>query len=168
MKILNPTYLQLSTVDVAKMLGVDRTTVRIWCKKEIINCMDVSEPGSSVPRYVIPEDEVEKIKRAMKRHGAKKWTKHYNKTKYTRKNQNNDSTTELQVEEIQNDVSSDNIEEQHANDYIDNSEITPDKIKNTLIYIREIKTRLADIEIEKTNLLKDLEDSKKEVLAFIE
>lgn len=170
---MNPTYLQLSTVDVAKMLGVDRTSVRVWCKNGIINYTDVSDPRSSIPRYVISEDEVEKIKRAMKRHGKRHWTKHYNKTKYTRKkqvqdNSEKDSEVELPSFETLEQPVEDNNEEQIDNLSNDQDELILDKIKNTLIYIKEIKARLADIELEKANLLKELEESKKEVISFIE
>ena len=54
--VMNPDYKQISASDASKMLGVHKTSVTNWCKAGMINFIDVSEPGSARPRYVIPED----------------------------------------------------------------------------------------------------------------
>ena len=168
---MNATFKQISTIDAGKMLGVDKTTVANWCRRGIINFIDVSEPKSSVPRYVLTEEEVDRIKRTMKRYGKKNWYKHYKKDKpmkskktatliddshiFETSQQSVSITSEVQVvqEETQPKTSS-------FDDEIEN-------LSKTIMYIKDIKERLNDLEAEKNQLLNELDSLRNEVLAYI-
>lgn len=174
---MNPTFDQISCSDAAKMLGVSRTSVATWCRHNIVNYIDISEPNSSVPRYVLTETEVDKIKRAMKRHGKQYWTKHYCKTRgiTSPKKPADDSNMFLNVADdvIICDPSS-SSEETVSNvtdSSIDSSGVSEEsvkKIKNTIIYIKQIKAQLNDLEQEKAMLTQELETMRKEIMDFVD
>lgn len=162
---MNATFQQISTVDAGKMLGVDKTTVANWCRRGIINFFDVSEPKSSVPRYVLAEEEVDRIKRTMKRYGKKKWFKHYKKDKPYKNKKTTEIVDDSHIFEettTATTVAPDTIQPttSSATDEID-------KLTNTIMYIKDIKERLEDLEAEKAQLLNELENLRKEVLAYI-
>ena len=73
---MNVDYKHLNLSDVAKMLKVDRNTLRGWCNKGYIDYLDVSEPGSNYKRYQFSEEEVNRIKKLMKKYGKKRWVNH--------------------------------------------------------------------------------------------
>lgn len=70
---MNVSYKELNTVDVAKALKLDKTTVSAWCRKGYINFIDVSEPGSSKPRYQIPQWEFDRIQKLIRKFGKRNW-----------------------------------------------------------------------------------------------
>ncbi len=73
---MNVDYKHLNLSDVAKMLKVYRNTLRSWCLKGFIDYVDVSEPGSNYKRYQFSEDEVNRVKKLMKKYGKKRWVNH--------------------------------------------------------------------------------------------
>ena len=73
---MNVDYKHLNLSDVAKMLKVDRATLRSWCLKGYIDYIDVSEPKSNNKRYQFSEDEVSRVKKLMKKYGKKAWVNH--------------------------------------------------------------------------------------------
>ena len=75
---MNVDYKHLNCADVARMLKVDRTSVALWCRNKYIDAIDVSEPGSKKARYQIAEEEVERVKKLLKKYGKHRWTKHCN------------------------------------------------------------------------------------------
>lgn len=157
---MNPDYKQISASDASKMLGVHKTSVTNWCKAGMINFIDVSEPGSARPRYVIPEDEIDKIKRAMKKHGKRTWVKYYKKTVPVKFPTQEEPVVENEIIEASNTPTEEEIKPS-------NKQTEADKITTTILYIREIKERLEDLEAEKNQLLNELETLRKEVMDYI-
>lgn len=164
---MNPSFNQISTVDAAKMLGVDKTSVANWCRKGIINFIDVSEADSTVPRYVLTEEEVEKIKRAMRRHGKTKWHKHYKKDwgKKSKEASVPKDDSHIFLEKAPIEEKTEPVIESKAE--LPTSKMDADKITTTIMYIKDIKERLDDLEAEKAQLLNEYESLKKEVMDFI-
>ena len=174
---MNPTFEQISCTDAAKMLGVTRSTVGSWCRHNIINYIDVSEPNSNVPRYVLTDIEVDKIKRAMKRHGKQNWTKHYCKTRGITSPTKlaDDSNMFLNIADNEKldepSLSSEEIVNNGTESAMVSSDISEEsveKIKNTIIYVRQIKARLNDLEQEKAMLTQELETMRKEIMDFVD
>lgn len=171
---MNATYTQISTVDAAKMLGVDKTTVSNWCRNGIIEFSDVSGPNSTIPRYVLTEETVDRIKRARKKYGKQEWSKHYKKKKENiitqQKNVVDDSYlfVDNPSPTLDEPVSTtkDNLEVRSSTEP-KSSKIDADKITNTIMYIRDIKERLEDLEAEKAQLVNELESLRQEVLEYI-
>lgn len=184
---MNANYKQISSSDAAQMLGVTRNTVGSWCRHGIINYIDVSENVSNVPRYVLTEEEVQRIKRAMRRHGKQSWTKHYNKD-YKLNSQ--PTIIENIDEEVSDNViefsgtddaikdtngtidttiqDNDSLAFEHADDSNYDDDLSPDDIAKEIVKINEIKKRLIKLEAEKESLQKDLDLSKQKVMSYIE
>lgn len=59
--------------EASEIIGVHYATVVAWCRKGIMKSVDVSELGSTKPRYSITNDEVDRVKGLIKKHGARKW-----------------------------------------------------------------------------------------------
>ena len=76
---MNVSYADINTTDAAQMLGVTAQAVRAWCRNEDINYVDVAEAKSNAPRYLIPDDEVQRIMNLMKQYGKRGWIKHNTK-----------------------------------------------------------------------------------------
>lgn len=182
---MNVSYKELNTVDVAKALKMDKTTIGAWCRKGYINFIDVSEPGSSKPRYQIPQWEFDRIQKLIRKFGKRKWML-YNAKDKERAAQEHMTKVE-KVEENPDDQAKQmlNAIAEGKTDYmfIDKPELEPiplktaeekekpkfdaDKIMNTILYIQEIKERLNDLEAEKNQLMAELEQCRKEVIDVI-
>ena len=162
---MNAKFNQISSSDAAKTLGVDRTTVTGWCKRGIINYIDVSEPNSTVARYVLSEEEVDRIKRSMKKWGMRSWTRHYNKNYSSKAKKNKEIIDDSHIFEskpVETTITN-SIQAGNNSSTKDESE----KIANTIMYIKDIKERLNDLEAEKAQLLNELEELRQEVMAYI-
>ena len=72
----NASFEELSPVEVATMLGVQRCTVTYWCRKGYIKYQDVSSAGSNRPRYVFTIDEVNRVSKLIDKYGLKAWCNH--------------------------------------------------------------------------------------------
>ena len=167
----NVDYENLNPSDVARMLKVDKSTVNVWCRKGIINFQDVSEAGSKRPRYLIPDWEVNRIKKLIAKYGRKKWLFYNDQDKAdaeAKKMLNNiaicDNPLEFEVNQVPLDLS------QPAEEDIPTrrKRIDPDEILKTIMYIQDINDRLEDLEAEKNQLINEREACKKEVLEALE
>ena len=69
---MNVGYDNLNTADVATILGVTNSTVAKWCRDGHIKYTDVGSGGIR-PRYMFDEDEVERVRKEMEKHGKKTW-----------------------------------------------------------------------------------------------
>lgn len=65
---MNVGYENLSTADVATILGVNKTSVTLWCRKGYIRYTNVGE-GDISPRYMFDEDEIERVRKLRDRYG---------------------------------------------------------------------------------------------------
>lgn len=73
---MNVGYENYNTSDVAQLLGVQKCTVSLWCRQRLIRYQDVSSPGSSRPRYLFDEDEVNRVSKLIDKYGKKNWILH--------------------------------------------------------------------------------------------
>lgn len=182
---MNVSYKELNTVDVAKALKLDKTTVATWCRKSYINFIDVSEPGSSKPRYQIPEWEFDRVRKLIAKFGKRNWLLHNEKDKVRAAQEH--MTPVEKVEENPDDQAKKmlNAIAEGKTDYMfidkpelapiplktaeekEKAKLNPDKVMNTILYIQDIKERLNDLEAEKNQLLAELEQCRKEVIDVI-
>ena len=72
---MNVGYADLNTSDVATMLGVQRCTVSLWCRQGRIKYQNVSD-GTSRPRYLFTDDEVNRVSKLIDKYGKKNWVLH--------------------------------------------------------------------------------------------
>lgn len=186
---MNVSYKELNTVDVAKALKMDKTTVAAWCRKGYINYQDVSEPGSSKPRYQIPQWEFDRIQKLIRKFGKRQWMLYNAKDKeraaqehMTKVEGNPDDQAKQmlnaiadgetgcmfidkpELEPIPLKTASDmTFDMEKIAEEKEKAKFNPDKVMNTILYIQEIKERLNDLEAEKAQLENELEQCRKEV-----
>lgn len=182
---MNVGYNELNCTDVAKSLKLDKTTVSAWCRKGYINYVDVSEPESKRPRYLIPQWEFDRVSKLIRKFGKRNWMLYNEKDKIRAAQEHSTPIEEKKVEDggtefmfidrpdlapVENEIE---IPMQKLNTKISPEEaelenmkpkFDPDKTMNTLLYIQEIKERLNDLEAEKNQLLAELEQCRKEVI----
>lgn len=65
---MNVPYNEINLTDAAQRIGVSYSLVADWCKRKLINYIDLSE-GNSRPRYMLIEKEVEHLKAERKKYG---------------------------------------------------------------------------------------------------
>ena len=154
---MNVAYNEISVQDAAKMLGVDKSTVAGWCRKNVINFINLSD-GTKKGRYMIPENEVQYLKSLAKEHGSmrralmayrKDWNEKKNKEEYPTVPVVKSVVTNITVEEPKT------------------KKFNAENIATTISYIQDIKERLNDIEAEKNQLLNELEELRKEVMEYL-
>lgn len=143
---MNAAYNQTSAADAARIFGVAPQTVTLWCRNKIIKYQDISEAGSKKARYVIPDNEVDRVHALIQKYGKRNWMF-----------SNNDEEPQTREEE---EVMSNSTETRY--------ESKADEIARTIIYIQDIKERLEDLEAERNQLVNELETMRNEVLAYIE
>lgn len=154
---MNVGFEDYNTEDVAKMFGLSRCTVQSWCRKGFIHSQDVSEAASNKPRYLIPETEVTRIKKLVKKYGKRKWML------YSKQELSTDIVLPVKIEE-QNMETCETIEGEIIDHELPKvQEFNPDKIMNTLLYIRDLKERLQDLEAEKNQILGEISLMKREI-----
>jgi hypothetical protein len=150
---MNVGFADINAADAAKMIGVDYSTLTGWCRRRLINFVDVSENSSTKARYLIPEKEVDHLIDLKKKYGNRKILLYYKKD-WEEMPMNGDETLDEPVETTS--------EEKPAKKKFDIDEIT-----TTIAYMQDIKERLEDIEAEKNQLLAEYEQLKKEVMDAI-
>ena len=152
---MNATYEQTSPTDAAQMLGVNKQTITYWCRKGIIKAFDVSESGTKKARWVIPDNELNRVYDLIHKYGTRKWML-YNKP--------------LPIEPIKEEpaIVEPEITTPEQPKYEARFESKADEIAKTILYIQDIKERLEDIEAERNQLTAELEALRNEVLAYIE
>ena len=151
---MNVKYYDISASDAASMLKLDKTTVSGWCRSGKINFIDVSEPTSSQPRYMLKEEEVRYIKKLYQTYGKHEAMKHYDKQWYTT---NPPKPVNLDIP----------VSTPEADKLLESTKATSlnaKKITDTIMYIQELKAKLEDLENEKRLLQEELESLRTEVL----
>ena len=153
---------QYTGPEAAKLLGVNRTSLTGWCKRGLIEYVNVSTPDSTIPRYAISQEEIDRVTKLMKRYGKKKWLAHAKKKK------------KAPIVEMSIDESPAKVEEKPAPAPIEPVQVEkkpekldPDKVMKTIMYISDVKERLQDLEVEKANLEKELEELREEIKSYI-
>lgn len=66
---------ELTTNEVAVMLGVKVCTVSWWCRSGFIKYQDISDMGSNIPRYVFDVEEVNRVSQLRTKYG-RSWINH--------------------------------------------------------------------------------------------
>lgn len=163
---MNVPYNEINARDAAKMIGIDYTTLVKHCRKGTINVSDLGG-GKRKPRYLFTENEVEYMKGLKKKYG-KRFFGHYDKNWNIKEEpvhvfdeQEWYLASNMDFENTKKELSAEN-----------EITLTPpkvdiDKIAITIGYIQDIKDRLNDLEAEKNQLLKELEELRNEVIAAL-
>lgn len=147
---MNAAYNQTSPSDASKVFGVTPQTVTLWCRNGIIRYQDVSA-GSARPRYIIPDKEMDRVSGLIKKYGKRNWMLYNNIKEEVACAPEPIKTIPAPEEE-----------------YTAVWESEADKVARTILYIKDIKERLEDLEAERNQLIKELEEMRNEVLAYIE
>lgn len=154
---MNVPYTEINLSDAAKRIGVDYSTVAGWCRRGLINFINLSE-GTTNPRYMILEKEVEKLKSERKKNG-KQFIRRYDKNwdapakvpvKIYEEPEYEEDTVEYPPSEV--------LEESQHEDIPTKKKLNLDDITATISYMQDINDRLAALEIEKSGLLEKLND----------
>ena len=176
---MNVSYKDINTKDAATMLKLHPSTVSGWCQRGVINFMDVSEKGSTVPRYRIPQDEINYIRGLIKKYGTLKKAMLFYKKDHWKDNMeqaNKKQWEEPDIVEIKNP-----FEKGMKPEFIEVEDEKPaeeeltkkptkfdiDKVTKTILYIQDIKERLEDLEAERNQLINELNECKKEVMEVL-
>lgn len=188
-KKMNVAFDQISCADAAKMINVDYTTVVGWCRNGIVNCTNVCD-GTSRGRYLLEEEEVDYIKDLVKKFGPRKAMLWYRKDKNTRQPKPKQEFPVMEIRKYTPStekkvpvkvpnasiLNTDNrlqqvmpkVEAPNTSEPIKTEEqILAEKATKAILYIQNIKARLADLEEEKASLLKELEECKQEVMELL-
>lgn len=141
-----------NTADVAEILKVNKAAVGQWVHNGWIIAQDVSEPGSTVPRFLYTDEEVDRVKRLRKKYG-RFWGRQ--------------SKLELDAER----------EAVNALNPVSNTEEVEDKVldkpsgKNPLIMkiekVKDLKDELENIEARRNQILAEIEQLKNEIIDAI-
>lgn len=188
---MNVDYKEMNCSDVGNALKLDKSTIQSWCRKGYINFVDVSEPESKKPRYLIPQWEFDRVRKLIAKFGKRNWMMYNEKDKVRAAKEHATLIEEKVVSEkseymfidrpdlapIENGVSEFKAALKTAEDMTfdmnriqeekEKSKFNPDKTMNTILYIQEIKERLNDLEAEKKQLIAELEQCRKEVIDVI-
>jgi DNA-binding transcriptional MerR regulator len=73
---MNVAFNEISTSDAAKILGVQKCTIALWCRQGKIRFQDVSNSGSSRPRYLFTDDEIDRVLKLIEKYGKRDWLFH--------------------------------------------------------------------------------------------
>ena len=177
---MNVSYEYMNVEDAARILKRDKSTITAWCRKGIISYQDVSEPGSKRPRYLIPDWEINRIKKLMAKYGVKKWLFYNEQSKKEMEIKFRDDEEEgikngticpceFEVNQVPLDLSVPvKIKEEEEELPTRRQRIDPDDILKTIMYIQDINDRLEDLEAEKNQLINEREACKKEVMEAME
>lgn len=173
-KKMNVAFDQISCADAAKRIGVDYSTIVGWCRKNIINCVNICE-GNMNGRYLLEEGEVDYLKDLVKKFGTRKAMLWYRKDKATRypKPKQEEKPIDVSVVNTEN-----RLEQVMPNVEPPKTEVTftlpksekdsmVDQVTRNIMYIQDIKERLEDLEAEKQQLLVELKECQEEVMSFI-
>lgn len=151
---MNVAFDKISAADAARMLGVDRCTVQGWCRNGIINFTNVGD-GTTVPRYMIEEDEVRYISELIKKFGSTR-SAMLRYRKNWRDGRKPVPVKEPTVVECENVFQPIEVTKDKAS--------SADKIANTILYIRQIKERIEDCKAELAQLENEYAELKQEVI----
>ena len=155
---MNVKYDSFNTTDVAEILGVDKTTVSLWCQNGVIRYQDVSEPGSQRPRYLFTNEEVDRIKGLRAKYGRRTWV-NYAKAELQKKTKIAEAVpAKTPVAHIKGVTI---MEEK--------KETTPmnNKLEMKIDELRELKEELANIEARRNQILNQIELVKDEIVEAV-
>lgn len=158
---MNVPYNEINLTDAAKRIGVDYSTIAGWCRKGLINFIDLSE-GTTKPRYMLLEKEVDKLKSERKKNG-KYFIRTYDKDWDSPKEISASNYEAPEYEEDNNEYPPSEVLEGHTTvsqheDIPTRKKFNLDDITATISYMQDINDRLAALEIEKADLLEKLND----------
>lgn len=161
---MNVGYRDLNMQDASKMIGIDYSTLAYWCRNNRINCINIGD-GTKKGRYMLSEEEVLFLKHLKEKFGTRKILMYYRKDwKAGHEPAANEEVQDMpMIKSTVIDISTDESKEIHV------TSIKPklDEVMATISYIQDIKARIADIENEKAQLMKELEDLRKEVMTYL-
>lgn len=165
---MNAPFNEVSSVDLAKMLKVDRSTVTAWCRSGKIECINVGK-GSTNSRWVIPQKEVDYLLKLRKEFGSMRSAMLHYENVGTRFGQ---AILKEAEEEINRPA---NKPRTFVDDYYDavkeeskpDQEFDVDNVALKLARVQEIKERLEDLDAEKNQLTNELNDLRSDIMAFI-
>ena len=169
---MNVAYTENNAADVAKRLKVDYSTVTGWCRRNIIDYVDVSGGVANKPRYQIPEYEVQYLEKLIKDHGVRKAILYYDRIGNDHKPHDIEPVEkpyeifkkDAKVAQIAEKTTAKVAEDNKTDEKVTKDKFNAEKITNTILYIQDIKERLEDLEAEKNQLLNELEQLRKEVM----
>ena len=148
---MNVPYNEINLTDAAQRIGVSYSLIADWCKRKLINYIDLSE-GNSRPRYMLVEKEVEHLKAEKKKHGRgfiNKYNKDWDMPKVV-------DILECEVSE------EDTLTTGQAENIPTRKSIDLDDITTTISYMQDINDRLALLEREKAVLNEKINDIEAE------
>lgn len=169
--MMNVKFNENDAKDVARRLKVDYSTVTGWCRRGLINFIDVSSNKSNSARYQIPEEEVVYLESLFKKWGVRKGILHYDKTRLNKELETvsepvekpfslSDLPANWMVDE-ENETSTSMAE--GVLDEQNSRRFNAEKLTNTILRIYDIKDRLEDLDAEKNQLTNELNMLKKEL-----
>ena len=143
-----------NSVEVGEIMGVDKSSVIYWCRNGYIRYQDVSEPGSTMPRYLFTDDEVSRVKGLRKKYG-RAWVRHSNEGLTMPKPKTEDTV----VPSVANIKSS-------VNEVHDKSNGTNGIIRR-IEKVKELKDELNDLEARRNQIMAEIEILKNEIIDAI-
>lgn len=154
---MNVPYNEINLTDAAQRIGVSYSLLADWCKRKLINYVDLSE-GKSRPRYMLIEKEVEHLRAERKKHGRgfiREYDKNWDMPKVVCEvpTYEEDAYEETPVEQP------DTISQDDAPT---RKKLNLDDITTTISYMQDINDRLTALEIEKKEITEKLNDIEAE------
>ena len=156
---MNVAFDKISAADAARMLGVDRCTVQGWCRNGIINFTNVGD-GTTVPRYMIEEDEVRYISELIKKFGSTRSAM----LRYRKNWRDGRKPVPVKEPEVIINFDPPVVPEKKEESKPVEKVTSADKIANTIIYIQQIKERIEDCKAELEQLENEYAELKQEVI----
>ena len=145
--------------DVSEIIGVHYSTIVAWCRKGIMKSTDVSELGSSKPRYLITNDEVDRVKGLISKYGTRKWMLY------------NDVQKEKPVpekirepEEIVLNFDPQIIYHEEEDEQTDKSDFEMELIIANTTKLKAAQRRLAELDEERKKLMETIEDLRNDII----
>lgn len=149
---MNVKFNDFNTTDVAEILGVCNQTISNWCRNGFMRYQDVSEAGSSRPRYLITDAEVDRVKTLIDKYGARKWML-YSRDEIAQTNK---------VEEPI--ILPSEIGDVEEDERVMNDDFEMELILHNVSKVKAAKRRVAEIDSE----VEKLNDERNELLDLIE
>lgn len=169
---MNVGYKDFSTVDVAKMLGLDKTTVSGWCRANLINFQNVSD-GTKKARYLISEEEAEYLRKLFKKFGKGHAMSHYRKDwKRGKEPAQTDTYNEEEITKVPIDERPDlelivKTSEPETKKYSDIIKYDEDKLLDAVLRIRDVKERINNLNAELAQLENEYKELKQDIMDWL-
>lgn len=159
---MNVKYTEINTADAARMFGVTTQAVSSWCRKGLINHVNLSD-GNQRGRYMLTENECNYIKELIKEHGARKFMMYYKKDREDAVNVYHSKKEQVQLEHypVFNPVAP--VKEESKKE----TSMNADQVTNKIMRIQDIKEELEDLDARKNQLNNELEMLRDEIMDWI-